>query len=375
MEQPAELVRAALAVDHDGAEQPVERGESDLRGHLGGEAAGGTDGLGGVAAVDLAPGDAVLFEDHRLARGPVGPADLGHVRHPAQPPADGGAEVGAARVGEVEERRRGHGVLVHAVDGVALHDAARARVVVPPPLSAVSLQCTDPRGAGVGGREGLRVGAARVQPGQRLQGIGLVGEAGHVRAVSGDQPRPGGVREQRTALRPGREEAVSGRCQAVLHVHRGTGRGQGGEHPGRLDGVLRPSGDVQCGHPGEGVRQLGVAGLGGGPGDQRRVTEVGHRRQLFHQQARVLLDGVSAEQRALPVLGQEPRAQRGDGGVPGAGSAGLGTADAVGGDRTHPGEDEGVGARQVHLGQSRLGQREQSLGERVQRRFLVGQCF
>lgn len=375
MEQPAELVRPALAVDHDGAEDPVERSQSRLRGHLGGDSAGGADGLGRVAAVDLAPGDPVLLEDHGLARGAVGPADLGHVRHPAQSPADGGAEVGAPRFGQVEEGGRGHGVLVHAVDGVALHHAARAGVVVPPPLSAVPLEFADPGGAGVGGREGLRVRAARVQPGQRLERIGLVGEAGHVGAVPGDQPRAGGVREQRTAGGPGRQQAVAGGRQPVLHVRRGPGRGEGGEHPGRLDGVLRSSGDVQRGHPREGVRQLRVPGLGGGPGDERRVPEVRHHGQPLHQQPRVLRDAVSAEQGALPLLGQEPGPQRGDGRVPGAGSAPLHPADAVGGDRPHPGEHEGVGARQVHVGQSRLGQREQALGERMQRRVLMGQCF
>ncbi len=213
-----------------------------------------------------------------------------------------------------------------------------------------------------------------MQPGQRLQRIGLVGETGHVGPVAGDQPGLGGVREERAVADPGRQQPYAGRREALLHVHHGARGRECGEHPGRLDRVLRPPGCVQYGHPVEGVGQFGMAGLRGGPGDERRVAEVHHPGQPLHEQARELLGGAPAEERALPVLGQEAGSQRGDRRVPGARSPLLQDGSSLGRDDPGPGEHEGLGIRQVHRRKPRLGQREQPLGEGVQRLVLVGQC-
>ena len=54
---------------------------------------------------------------------------------PLEAKGDGPPVVVPAALEQVEERHRGHCVLVHAVDGVALDDRAVADVVVPPPLA------------------------------------------------------------------------------------------------------------------------------------------------------------------------------------------------------------------------------------------------
>ena len=88
-----------------------------------------------------------------------------------------------ACVGEVEQRHRGHRVLMDAVDRVALDDITRPRVVVPPPLARVALGCADTSCDGGRGLECLGVVRALVQPCECLDGIDLVGEAADMRAV------------------------------------------------------------------------------------------------------------------------------------------------------------------------------------------------
>ena len=146
VQQPAELVRPALAVDRDRRPEPVQdrqpRSGQDARGDR------------AHPAYELArvlPGDLA----HREA-GPVQHQRLGHLGrrdHPGQPAADRVEIHVAAGLGEVEQRHRCHRVLVHAVDGIALDHPAGAGVVVPPPLAGRALQPADPVGAPVRGRE------------------------------------------------------------------------------------------------------------------------------------------------------------------------------------------------------------------------------
>ncbi len=214
-------------------------------------------------------------------------------------------------------------------------------------------------------------------PGEGLERIGLVGEAGHVRPVPGDQAGPGGVREERTAGVPGPEQPVPGRAQPSLQLRAAglgvPGGGEGGQHPGGLNGVAGTSVRVQRGRPGQGVGQLGVTGLGGGPGDQRRVAQVGHLRQPLYQQAGELLGAVAAEHRPLAGLRQVAGAEHGDRGVPGAGAAPLQPPGAVRGPAAGQGEGEGLVLRPVHRRKTGLGDGQQPGRERVERQVVAGE--
>jgi len=214
-----------------------------------------------------------------------------------------------------------------------------------------------------------------VRAGQRLDRVGLVGEAGDVRAVAGHQPGPGGVREERSAAGTGAQQPVAGGGQRLLDVRLGAGGGQRGQHPGGLDGVPRAAVGVERGHPAERVGQLGVPAVGGGPRDKGRVAAVGDLRQPLDQQPGELLGGVPAEDRGAAFRRQPEHAQDGDGRVPGAGAPVLQGRPRVPGGRLvrggGPGEDEGVAFRFVHRGQARLRQCQQPRPQRVQRRIIA----
>ena len=113
----------------------------------------------------------------------VGDQVCGRLRmpdEPAEPAGDGGPVVRAARLPQFQEGHGCQAVLVDAVHGVALDDRALPPVVVPPPLPLVALQSREPVGAPARGLEHSCVpGRSRV-PDQRQDGVGLVGEAGHV---------------------------------------------------------------------------------------------------------------------------------------------------------------------------------------------------
>ena len=233
---------------------------------------------------------------------------------PAQTRDGGGAVVVPARLLQVEERHRGHRVLVHAVDRVTLDDRAGPHVVVPPPLTCGALPVDDHRGAPVRRVQRAPIARGPPVPGERLDGIDLVGEACDVGAEPAEGLPGQSMREQPARLLGGQQPlgALLGQARHVGEVRR---REQCRRRPRVADRVLHPRGAHRARQAIDQRGRCRATHLGRRPGREGHGAEVrvpgdpgGHAvHQIVRRDAR--------EERALLCVVEVGGAQPDDGGV------------------------------------------------------------
>ena len=217
VQQPAQLVRPALAVDRGRRPEPIERRQLRPGPHLRGRGPQAAHELAGSRRADLADGEA---GPSRIRDSETSGADTSQPR----PAADRVQVDLPAGLGEVEQRHRRHRVLVHGVDGVALDHRAGAGVVVPPPLPGRPLQLAD-----VGRRTArlrrARRGRRRRRAAGPAPGSGRPGRRSSRRAGGSGRPGPAPSRG-RTAdgSRPASRAAGTGPGPAGVPRRRPTGR-------------------------------------------------------------------------------------------------------------------------------------------------------